>query len=62
MFTARLQLSMRPLALQATSLDRSLRRLSSGLRVNQASDDAAGLSIAAKLRSQVLGFNQASRP
>ena len=39
----------------------SLERLSSGLRVNRASDDAAGLSISEKLRSQVMGLSQAGR-
>lgn len=37
----------------------SLERLSSGLRINRAADDAAGLAISEKLRSQVNGLNQA---
>ena len=41
-------------------LGRSLEKLSSGYRINRASDDAAGLAISEKLRSQVRGFNQAS--
>lgn len=36
-------------------------RLSSGLRVNSAADDAAGLAISEKMRSQIRGLNQASR-
>jgi flagellin len=38
----------------------SLERLSSGLRINRAADDAAGLAISEKLRAQVSGLNQAS--
>jgi flagellin len=43
------------------SLSKSLERLSSGLRINRAADDAAGLSISENLRSQVSGFKVASR-
>ena len=43
------------------NLSKSLERLSSGLRINRAADDAAGLSISEKLRSQVRGLQQASR-
>ena len=42
-------------------LDQSLRRLSSGLRISTAADDAAGLAISEKLRSQIKGLNQAAR-
>lgn len=38
----------------------SLERLSSGLRINRAADDAAGLAISEKLRGQVSGLNQAA--
>src|SRR3990167_5786476 len=41
--------------------NRSLQRLSSGLRVNSAGDDAAGLAISTRLGSQVRGLNQAIR-
>lgn len=41
------------------SMQTSLERLSSGLRINRAADDAAGLSISENLRSQVNGLNQA---
>ncbi len=44
-----------------TSLNKSLERLSSGLRIIRASDDATGLSISEKLRSQVRGTSQAQR-
>lgn len=42
-------------------LARSLRRLSSGLRINGAADDAAGLAIAEKFRTQTRGLDQASQ-
>jgi flagellin len=42
-------------------LDRSLARLSSGFRINQAADDAAGLAISENLRGQIRGLRQASR-
>jgi flagellin len=42
-------------------LSKSVERLSSGLRINRASDDAAGLSISEKLRSQIRGLAQATR-
>jgi flagellin len=43
-----------------TSLSTSLGRLSSGLRINSAADDAAGLSISENLKSQINGFQVAS--
>jgi flagellin len=43
------------------SLSKSIERLSSGLRINRAADDAAGLSISEKLRGQTKGLNQAIR-
>lgn len=42
-------------------LDRSLARLSSGYRINQAADDAAGLAISENLKGQIRGLKQASR-
>ena len=42
-------------------LTKSLQRLASGLRINQAADDAAGLAISEKMRSQLRGLKQASR-
>jgi flagellin len=44
-----------------SALNRSLQRLSSGLRINRAADDAAGLAIAEGLRSIVRGTNVAQR-
>ena len=43
------------------SLTRSFQRLSSGLRINSAKDDAAGLGISDRMTSQVRGINQAIR-
>ena len=44
-----------------SALTKSLERLSSGLRINRAGDDAAGLAISENLRSQIRGLNQAVR-
>lgn len=43
------------------ALDKSLERLSSGYRINRASDDAAGMAISQKMKTQIAGLNQASR-
>lgn len=40
---------------------KSIQRLSSGLRLNSAADDAAGMAVATGLRAQLRGYNQASR-
>ena len=40
---------------------KNLEKLSSGLRINRAADDAAGLAISEKMRSQIRGINQAER-
>ncbi|RZB35862.1 MAG: flagellin [Desulfobacteraceae bacterium Eth-SRB2] len=42
-------------------LNQSLQRLSSGLRINSAKDDAAGLAISNRMTSQIRGLNQAAR-
>ena len=39
----------------------SLAKLSSGLRINKAGDDAAGLSISEKMKNQISGLTQATR-
>lgn len=44
-----------------TNLGKSLEKLSSGLRINRAGDDAAGLAISEKMRGQIKGLYQASR-
>jgi flagellin len=42
-------------------LDGNIEKLSSGLRINRAGDDASGLAVSEKMRSQIRGLNQASR-
>lgn len=44
-----------------TNASKSIEKLSSGLRINSAADDAAGLAISEKMRSQIRGLDQASR-
>lgn len=44
-----------------TSFFRAIEQLSSGLRINKAADDAAGLAVSEKLKNQVRGLNQAQR-
>jgi flagellin len=53
--------AQRNLAANERVLNRSMSRLSSGLRITQASDDAAGLAISEKLRAAVRGLAQAQR-
>jgi flagellin len=51
----------RNLLVTSSNLSKSMEKLSSGLRINRAADDAAGLAISEKLRGQVKGINQAVR-
>jgi flagellin len=53
--------AQRNLATSQSSLSTAMQRLSSGLRVNSAKDDAAGLAIAERMNSQVKGLTVASR-
>jgi flagellin len=53
--------AQRNLSKSQGTLNTSLQRLSSGLRVNSAKDDAAGLAISDRMTSQVRGLNQAAR-
>lgn len=53
--------AQRNLSATQTSLSTSLQRLSSGLRINSAKDDAAGLAISERIQSQVRGYNVAMR-
>jgi flagellin len=53
--------AQRNLNTSAGSLATSLQRLSSGLRINSAKDDAAGMSIASRFTSQIRGLDQAGR-
>lgn len=47
------------LGINNLALQKTFERLSTGLRINKAADDAAGLAISEKLRSQIRGLNQA---
>ena len=51
----------RSLGLNSESIQKNMEKLSSGMKINRASDDAAGLSVSEKMRSQIRGLNQASR-
>jgi flagellin len=53
--------AQRNLSMSAVAFGKSVEKLSSGLRINRAADDAAGLAISEKLRAQVKGLNQAQR-
>jgi flagellin len=50
----------RSLKVTQTYLDKNQEKLSSGLRINRAGDDASGLAVSEKMRSQIRGLNQAS--
>ena len=51
----------RQLGVTNSASAKAMEKLSSGLRINRAGDDAAGLSISEKMRAQIRGLNQASR-
>ncbi|WP_240125284.1 flagellin [Thermomonas alba] len=53
--------AQRNLATNSASLSTTIQRLSSGLRINSAKDDAAGLAISERFTSQIRGLNQAAR-
>ncbi len=53
--------AQRNLGITGLKMSKALERLSSGLRINRAADDAAGLSISEGLRSQIRGMRQATR-
>lgn len=51
----------RNMATNTSAAGKSMEKLSSGLRINRAGDDAAGLAISEKMRGQISGLEQASR-
>ena len=53
--------SNRMLGITQRAQAKSAEKLSSGFRINRAADDAAGLSISEKMRSQIRGLAQATR-
>jgi len=50
----------RSLKVTQVSLDKNMEKLSSGLRINRAGDDASGLAVSEKMRAQIRGLNMAS--
>ena len=52
---------LRQLSANSAATGKSLEKLSSGLRINKAGDDAAGLAISERMRSQIRGLDQAGR-
>ncbi|MCK9487782.1 MAG: hypothetical protein M0R73_14005, partial [Dehalococcoidia bacterium] len=53
--------AQRNLSNTSAKMSKNLEKLSSGLRINRAADDAAGLAISEKMRSQVRGMQQGQR-
>ncbi|MDC7219634.1 MAG: flagellin [Spirochaetales bacterium] len=51
----------RELGVNNLSVQKDMEKLSSGLRINRAGDDASGLAVSEKMRAQIQGLNQASR-
>ena len=51
----------RQLGITGLSLDKDMEKLSSGMRINRAGDDASGLAVSEKMRSQIRGLNQAAQ-
>jgi flagellin len=51
----------RVLGLKYNRVDKSMEKLASGLRINRGGDDASGLAVSEKMRSQIRGLHQASR-
>lgn len=49
------------LGVSNNAMSKNMEKLSSGLRINRAADDAAGLSISEKMRAQIRGLDQASK-
>jgi len=51
----------RTLGARDTTITRNIEKLSSGMRINRAGDDASGLAVSEKMRAQIRGLNQAER-
>src|SRR5665648_1269709 len=52
--------AQRNMGINSSNASKSMEKLSSGLRINKAGDDAAGLAISEKMRGQIRGLDQAS--
>lgn len=55
------EFASRQVGLTQDSILKDMEKLSSGMRINRASDDAAGLAVSEKMRSQIRGLNMASK-
>jgi flagellin len=55
------QFAQRTLSFRGREIQGNIEKLSSGMRINRAGDDASGLAVSEKLRSQIRGLNQAER-
>ena len=53
--------SNRTLGVTNSNIQKDMEKLSSGMRINRAGDDASGLAVSEKMRSQIRGLNQASQ-
>lgn len=53
--------ALRQISIHQKHINRAMERLSSGLRINRAADDPAGLAISEKMRAQIRGLSQAQR-
>ena len=51
----------RQLGVTGVSINKDMEKLSSGMRINRAGDDASGLAVSEKMRAQIRGLNQASQ-
>jgi flagellin len=51
----------RELGVKGTEIGKNIEKLSSGMRINRAGDDASGLAVSEKLRGQIRGLNQAEK-
>ena len=52
--------AQRSQGIQDLNSQKSMEKLSSGMKINRAGDDASGLAVSEKMRSQIRGLNQAS--
>jgi len=55
------QFAQRENKFNGISVERNIEKLSSGMRINRAGDDASGLAVSEKMRAQIRGLNQAER-
>ncbi|HPB66594.1 MAG TPA: flagellin, partial [Spirochaetales bacterium] len=51
----------RSLGVTNSGVEKNMEKLSSGMRINRAGDDASGLAVSEKMRSQIRGLNMASK-